>query len=127
MAKISTIEELLGLPDAEQVAEIVTIAGLGTVRVRAISLREHREIRRDCVQGDQFDTDRFETLLLTRCVAEPALTYDQAAQLCAKAVGPVDDLVGVCFRVSGLTKRGEISKEAVDDAEATFQPESDPV
>ncbi len=127
MAKISTLEELLGLPDAQDTAEVVTIAGLGTVKLRAISRKEHREMVDDCGVGDKWDGERWEILLLQHSVVEPQLTYDQAAKLRLKASGPVGDLIGACARLSGLTDRGQISKEAVDEAEATFQQEPDSV
>lgn len=125
--KISTLEELLGTPDAQDTTEVITVPDLGTVRVRAISRKEHREMTDECAKGDTWDSERWEILLLQYSLAEPVLTYDQAAGLRMKATGPVSDLINVCARISGLTGRGQLSQEAVDEAEATFQPEPDPV
>jgi hypothetical protein len=127
VARISTLEELLGLPDAEQVTEVITVPDLGTVRIRALSRKEHREMTDDCGASDKWDGERWEILLLQHSVVEPQLTYDQAAKMRLKASGPVGDLIGACARLSGLTDRGQISKEAVDEAEATFQQEPDSV
>lgn len=127
MAKISTLEELLGLPDAQDTAEVVVIDGLGTLRIRALSRKEHREMVDDCGVGDNWNGERWEILLLQHSLVEPAVTYDQAAKLRLKASGPVSELIQACARLSGLTDRGQISKEAVDEAEATFQQEPDSV
>lgn len=128
MAKISTLEELLGLPDAQDIAEVVSIAGLGTVRVRAISRKEHREMTDECAKGDAWDGERWEILLLQHSLVEPAVTYDQAAKLRLKASGPVSELIQACAAKSGLTPdKGKLSQEAVDNAEATFQQEPDTV
>jgi hypothetical protein len=117
-----TTEELLALPSAHETSDIVTIEGLGTVRVRALSLSEHREMRRECVQGDTWDDRRWNALLLMRGLAEPELTYDQAVAVTEKVVGPVDTLLAAILRVSGLipSPGGGMSQKAVDDAEATF-------
>ncbi len=122
-----TLEELLKLPDAETITEPVVIRGLGTVTVRAISLEDHRAMRSDCMQGDQFDWSRWDTLALVNGLAEPQVTYDQALQLRRKAVGVVQDILDAIWRVSGLTERGEIRAQAADDAEASFRSRRDQV
>lgn len=127
MAKISTLEELLGLPDAEEMAEVYTITGLGTVKLRPLNRDEHAKMAADCRQSGEWDEARWECLLVVHCSVEPAFTYDQAAKLRRKKAGIMVDLCTLCARISGLTERGEISREAVDNAEATFQPESDQV
>jgi hypothetical protein len=122
-----TLEQLLSLPDAETITEPVTIPGLGTVTVRAISLEAHRSMRSECMQGDQFDWPRWDTLALVNGLAEPEVTYDQALQLRRKAVGVVQDILDAIWRVSGLTERGEIRAQAADDAEASFRGRRDQV
>ncbi|MEN6547026.1 MAG: hypothetical protein ABFE07_13400, partial [Armatimonadia bacterium] len=77
MANILTVEQLLGTPAAHERMDTVTIEGLGTVRVRALSLNEHREMRKESMQGDSWDDRRWNALLLVPGLAEPALTYDQ--------------------------------------------------
>ena len=127
MAKYLTLDDLLSLPDAEQVTEAVQVRGLGVVMVRAISLDQHRTMRAECTQGDEFDWQRWDALALVNGVAEPTLTYDEALKLRRKAVGPVQDILDAIWRVSGLTERGEIKAQAVDDAEATFREGCDQV
>lgn len=122
-----TLEQLLSLPDAETITEPVTIPGLGTVTVRAISLEAHRSMRSECMQGDQFDWPRWDTLALVNGLAEPEVTYDQALQLRRKAVGVVQDILDAIWRISGLTERGEIRAQAADDAEASFRGGRDQV
>jgi len=122
-----SLEQLLALPDAETITEPVVIRGLGTVTVRAISLEAHRSMRSECMQGDQFDWPRWDTLALVNGLAEPEVTYDQALQLRRKAVGVVQDILDAIWRISGLTERGEIRAQAADDAEASFRGGRDQV
>lgn len=120
MANILTVEQLLGLPGARETSDTVVIEGLGTVRVRALSLIEHREMRKECMQGDAWDERRWNALLLMHGIAEPELTYDQAVQVTEKVVGPVDALLAEILRISGLLPGGALAQKAVDAAEATF-------
>jgi hypothetical protein len=120
MANILTVEQLLGTPAAHERMDTVTIEGLGTVRVRALSLNEHREMRKESMQGDTWDDRRWNALLLVHGLAEPALTYDQAVQVTEMPIGPVDALLAHILRVSGLLPGGMLAEKAVDAAEATF-------
>lgn len=120
MANILTVEQLLGLPGARETSDTVVIEGLGTVRVRALSLNEHREMRKECMQGDAWDDRRWNALLLVHGLAEPELTYDQAVQVTEQRVGPVDALLAEILRISGLLPGGLLAEKAVDTAEATF-------
>ncbi len=120
MANVLTVDELLGKKPARERCDTVTIDGLGTVRVRALSLIEHREMRRECNQGDEWDERRWNALLLMHGMAEPQLTYDQAVQVTEMSVGPIDELIAAILRVSGLLPGGAIDEEAVEAAEATF-------
>lgn len=120
MANILTTEELLGKAPARERCDTVTIAGLGTVKVRALSLNEHREMRKEAMQGDTWDDRRWNALLLMHGLDEPALTYDQAVQVTEMPVGPVDELLAEILRISGLLPGGMVDAKAVDAAEATF-------
>lgn len=119
---ISTLEELLAVPTAHDTTAVVEVAGLGTFRVRALSLAERHEMRRECQQGDQWDDDRWEALLLSKCIVEPALTYDQANQLRQRPVFLVNELVAAINGVSGIGARGVVTKAEVDAAEERFRP-----
>lgn len=121
MVNMLTLEELLALPAARDTSTTVTIEGLGTMRVRALSLNEHREMRKESAQGDAWDDRRWNTLLLMHGLAAPELTYDQAAEVTEKRVGPVDALLAEILRVSGLLPGGAPARKAVDAAEATFR------
>jgi len=55
------------------------------------------------------------------------VTYDQALKLRRKAAGVSQDILDAIWRVSGLTERGEIKAQAVDDAEASFRDGHDQV
>lgn len=127
MVKRLTLDDLLSLPDAEQVTEEVQVRELGVVTVRAVSLDEHRKANDECRQGDKFDWERWDALALHHCMVDPEVTYDQALKLRRKAAGISQDILDAIWRVSGLTERGEIKAQAVDDAEATFREGCDQV
>lgn len=120
MADILTVEELLGTKPAHERQDTVVIEGLGTIRVRALSLIEHREMRRECGRGDDWDERRWNALLLMHGVEKPQLTYDQAVQVTEMSVGPIDDLILAILRISGLLPGGAVDEGAVEAAEATF-------
>lgn len=127
MPKRLTIDELLALPDAEQLTEDVPVRDFGVVTVRAVSLEQHRDMRTDCAQGDVFDWPRWDALAMVNGMAEPQVTYDQAAKLRKKAVGVAQDILDAIWRASGLTERGEIKAKAVDAAEESFREGRDQV
>lgn len=117
---IATVDELLALPDADTVTEEMELAPGVRIVVGALSLLEHTRMRKECNQGDTFDQERWETLMLTRGIKEPTLTFEQAEQLKKKCVATIDEVYRVALRLSGITPRGEIAEKAVQDAEATF-------
>ena len=121
MVKRLTLDDLLSLPDADQVTEEVQVRELGIVTVRAVSLDAHRKANDECRQGDTFDWERWDALALHHCMVDPEVTYDQALKLRRKAAGVSQDILDAIWRVSGLTERGEIKAVAVDDAEAAFR------
>ena len=127
MPKYLTIDDLLSLPDAEQVTGDLDVRGFGVVTVRAISMEQHRVMRVEANRGDETDWGRWEALTLVNGLAEPAVTYDQALKLRRKAVGPVQDILDAIWRVSGLTEKGEVPAKAADDAEASFRDGRDQV
>ena len=127
MPKHLTLDDLLSLPDAEELTEEIQVREFGMVMVRAISLDQHRTMRTECTQGDTFDWARWDAFALVNGMAEPQVTYDQAAKLRRKAIGVAQDILDGIWRVSGLTERGEIKAQAVDDAEATFREGRDQV
>ena len=125
MGNIISLEELLALPSVEDRAEVVEIEGLGTFKLRPLSLAEAEKMRLDCWQKDVFDGDRWQTLLLVNCIVEPNLTYDQAARVRQQPKGYMDGLIRAIDRLSGVTATGAISQAAVDEAEASFRDEPD--
>jgi len=127
MVKRLTLDDLLSLPDADQVTEEVQVRELGIVTVRAVSLDAHRKASDECRQGDTFDWERWDALALHHCMVDPEVTYDQALKLRRKAAGVAQDILDAIWRVSGLTERGEIKAQAVDDAEASFRDGHDQV
>ena len=119
--KITTLEELLGTPTAEETTRVVEVAGLGTVRVKAFSVDEYHQARKAATESGEFDQARWATMSLHLCVVEPALTYDQAAQLRKRPHFLIDALLGAIGELSGISVSGHILEEAVDDAERTFR------
>jgi hypothetical protein len=123
MSKVSSLEELLGSQKAEARTTVVTVPELGTVRLRAFSLREFHEMQSAAREGDTFDVERWETLVLQHGIAEPALDYDQAAQLTLRPAYLVQQLVTEIGKLSGLDVSALLTREVIDRAEASFRSE----
>lgn len=123
MNKKLSIEELLAIPDASDETLDIEIPGYGEVTIQAISLARHREMREESFKGDKFNEARWYTLLLKHGIVEPELSFDEAAAMANKRVGLVDDILASILRISGLTRTGNISKEAVDESEESFRQE----
>jgi hypothetical protein len=119
--KIATVDDLLALPNADAVTEEMDLAPGVRIVVGALSLLEHTRMRKECSQGDTFDQERWETLMLKHGIKEPALTFEQAEQLKTKCVATIDEVYRVVLRLSGITPRGEIAEQAVEEAEASFR------
>ena len=120
MSKLSSIEELLGSQKATDRTRVVTIPELGTIKLRAFSLREFHEMQSAAREGDTFDVERWETLVLQHGIAEPALDYDQAAQLTLRPAYIVQQVVTEIGKLSGLDVSALLTREVIDRAEATF-------
>ncbi len=122
--RVLTADELLALPNADEVTEEVSLAawGLGTVRIRQFSIEEQRLIREQA-RGDGGDIDqaRLDALTLAHGIVEPALTVEQAEGLLKKQFGPVQHILNSIHRLSGLTALLEVSAEAVAGAERRFR------
>jgi hypothetical protein len=121
MSKKLSVQDLMAIPDATDELLDIEVPGYGEITVRAISLAEHRQMREEAFKGDSFDEGRWYTLLLQFGVVEPELTFDQAASMAKKRVGLVDDILAAILRISGLTRAGTVSKEAVDESEESFR------
>ena len=121
--RIATVDELLALPDADTVTEEVELAPGVRIVAGALSLLEHTRMRKECGQGDTWDQERWETLMLVHGIKAPELTFQQAEQLKKKCVATIDHLYTVILRLSGITPRGEIAEKAVQEAEASFRDE----
>lgn len=125
--KLVTIEELLALPIAADRAEVVDIPGLGKMRVRPLSLAEAQGMRKECwreVPGKkeaEFDDARWQILMFTKCVIEPALSYDDAARLRLLPSRIIDQLYQALLNLGGIVEGGGIAEKAVQEAEATFR------
>ena len=119
--KIATVDDLLALPNADAVTEEMDLAPGVRIVVGALSLLEHTRMRKECGQGDTWDQERWETLMLKHGIKEPALTFEQAEQLKTKCVATIDEVYRVVLRLSGITPRGEIAEQAVEEAEASFR------
>lgn len=127
MPELMSLEQLLALPDAETVTEVVDLSafGLGAVRIRQFSVAQARAIYEDAAGTGTDDMDRYrdrlDTLTLARGIVDPAMTEEQAATLLQKQHGPVQHLLNAIRRLSGLTALMQLSAQAVDDAERRFR------
>ena len=124
--KLITLEELLALPTAADRAEVVNIPGIGKMKLRPLSLAEAQEMRKECwreVGGKQeaeFDDARWQTLIFTKCVVEPRLSFDDAARLRLLPSRIVDHLYQTILNLGGLVDGGGIAEKAVQESEASF-------
>ena len=118
-----TLEQLMALPKAAEVTEVIEVPDWGgPVTIRAISLAQRDEMRRDTNANGVHDAGRWDTLVLVNGFADPVLDYDSAAQLRQLKLGGIGQVIDRIWELSGLTPAGQISKAAVDAAEATFRP-----
>ena len=118
-----SVDELLAAPDADQVTEVVDLAGLGQVRIRAFSKATHSRMLKEAsdAAGREIDPEKLEALALHYGMAEPELTVEQAEALRQKAWGPVQVLLTRIWTLSGMTSFGGVSEAAVADAEEAFR------
>lgn len=89
--------------------EVVTVEGLGPVRIRSLSRAEFMKVR-------QSDADGWEIGIVTYGLVEPALTEDEVREWRETSSAPqlFDDLAGEILRISGLRKA------AVAEAKRSF-------
>lgn len=124
--KFITLEELLALPVAVDRAEAVDIPGLGKMKIRPLSLAEAQEMRKECwheapgKREAEFDDARWQTLIFTKCVVEPRLSFDDAARLRLLPSRIVDQLYQTILNLGGLVDGGGIAEKAVQASEASF-------
>jgi hypothetical protein len=121
MSNLMTIDDLLSLPDAEEITREVYLPNGKTVLVRALSLEEHRLIANESQRNGQVDEARWHALLLHYGMKEPSLTYDQAQALARKPAGLVSEIVMAILDISGLSASGGISANAVEQDEELFR------
>ena len=119
--KIATVDELLALPNADAVTEIVEVEPGVRVVCSALEMAKYTRMRSDCNQGDKFDQERWETWLVKNGIAQPELTFEQAEQFKKKRVKTVDKVYDTILRLSGITPAGELAEKAVQEAEAAFR------
>lgn len=120
---ILSIEQLMQLPKAETMTQTVFVPEWkGEVVIKAINLAERDQMIRECNRvEDEFDSERWNIMALQNGLAEPKLSYDEAAQILQLAFGPVARLLEEIWKLSGLTPTGQLSQEAVDESEASFR------
>jgi hypothetical protein len=118
---IATADELLALPDAETVTEVIELEPGVRVVCAALQMLTYMRMRVDCGQGDAFDQERWETLLIKNGVVQPQLTFQQAEQFKKKRVSAVEVIYATVLRLSGITPGGQVAEKAVQEAEAAFR------
>jgi len=131
--RILSIEELLAVPDADQITELLDLPGIGQVRIKAFSKATHSRMLREATRppdkkadgtldpGGDIDDEAMERLALVYGLAEPIITLDQAEQLRQKTWGAVQVLLNRIWMLSGMNRFGQITQVAVDDAEKRFR------
>ncbi len=123
MGKIMSLEELLAVPDAGEVTEVVPVpAWGGAVRIKAFSLAEQRAMR-EAARDERglVDGGRMAVQMLVHGLAEPRVTAEQAEALLRKAVGPLELILQRLLDLSGLNPQGQVSEKAVVEAEKSLR------
>jgi len=124
--KLITLEELLALPTAADRAEVVDIPGLGKMKIRPLSMAEAQQMRKECwreapgKREAEFDDARWQTLIFTKCVVEPQMSYDDAARLRLLPSRLIDQLYQAILTLGGIVEGSGISEKAVQESEASF-------
>jgi len=122
MSEIVSVDDLLALPDAEEIEREVVLPNGKTIIIRALSLGEHREIAQNSTTAEgTLDEARWQALVLHYGIKEPRLTFDQAEKLTRKPAGLVSSIVVSILELSGLTASGGISASVVERDEALFR------
>lgn len=120
--RILSLEELLAVPDASAITEVVDLPELGAVRIRAFSKATHSAMLREATGKDgKIDDERFEALALVNGVAEPVLREPDAEALRQKRWGAVQVLLNRIWALSGMNHFGQVSEAAVEEAEQSFR------
>jgi len=128
--KVLTKEELLArLAEKSLPTKTIDVPELGgAVVIRPLSKKAQMDIRRQTVgqDGEAFNNDLYEQLLLVECVIEPKLTLAEALHLFSAGLTAraVENILQEINDLSGITARGETSQEAATAAEQEFRQES---
>lgn len=121
-ARILSLAELLAVPDAASITEVVDLPDLGAVRIRAFSKATHTAMLREATGKDgKVEEERLEALALVNGVAEPALTEADAEALRQKRWGAVQVILNRIWQLSGMNRFGQVTGAAIDTAEAAFR------
>jgi hypothetical protein len=119
---ILSLTELMAAPDASAITEVVELADMGAVRIRAFSKATHTRMLREAAGRDgAVDQDRMEALALVYGVADPALTEADAEMLRQKRWGAVQTLLNRIWGLSGMNRFGQVTEVAVEEAEKSFR------
>lgn len=118
-------DQLMGVPNAVDRQQDFEIPGLGTVRIRALSMREYWELQDASREAGEFNNERWQALVLSRGMISPAVSYDEARKLESKPYGFIEPLIRAISGLTMISPTGVIPQEAVDEAEVTFRKEPD--
>lgn len=110
-AAILTTDALLSHDDLPE--EVVQVPEWGgAVKVRALGWSQVADARQKAKVGGVIDDDRFSFGLLQQGMVEPALREDQIEFLRAKNKIPIERVLRVIERLSGLTEEVAAESEA---------------
>lgn len=117
-----TMLNLTEIMEAEDVTEkdVEVSEWGGTVRVRSLSHRTMRKIKKDiAAQGEEATEDALEIQLLVKGMVEPSVSVEEAEHLMDKSSSAIMKILNA---ILGQSKAGE---KSVKEEEKNFRPESE--
>jgi len=110
--KILTVADILAAVDVGETLVDVPEWG-GTVKVKGLTKKEQQQLRKQATDPltGQMDADKLEIFMLAHCLAEPAITVEQAEQLANKSAAAFDRVLMAIMDVAGLSP--EVQKQTM--------------
>lgn len=106
-----SFNDIVGICDV-QTKQVEVPEWGGIVVVKGMSKRDQQLMRHQASgPGGPIDTDLLEKLWLAHCLADPAITVEQAGQLLEKSAAAVDKVLTAILEINGLSD--EMQKDMV--------------
>lgn len=112
-----SVDDILAANDAvEEDVEMPEWGPNGRVRVKGLTKRQQVDIRRAAMVAGEVDPEKVQMGIWQQGVIEPRFPDEALGPLFDKSAGPVDRVLAVILRLSGM------EDDSVKKKEATFRP-----